>query len=68
MDKDKLEKMNRAKAWCFDNDVTEEEVEKAWNNAIALGVPVIVNLNKHGNEWWILAPHLLRQLMDRYSD
>ena len=62
----KEERMNRAKAWCFDNNVTEAEVKDSWDNALKLGIPIIVNLNKHGNDWWSLAPHLLEQLVERY--
>jgi hypothetical protein len=60
------EHMNRAKAWCFDNGVTEEQIQTAWDNAKENGVLVVQNLSKHGHSWWWLPPHLLQQLFDRY--
>lgn len=59
---------NRAKAWCFDNNITEEQILKAWNKALEQGVPIVKNLDNHGHTWWMLPPHLLEQLLRRYSD
>jgi hypothetical protein len=60
------EHMDRAKAWCFDNGVTEVEVQTAWDNAKETN-HIIKNLHGHGQSWWWLPPHLLKQLVARYS-
>ena len=61
------EKLQRAKAWCFDNGKTAEEMESAWNNALLAGNIVVGNLDRHGKKWWWLPEHLLSQLAERYS-
>jgi hypothetical protein len=65
MTNEQQEHMNRAKAWCFDNGVTEAQIQAAWNKSLETNA-IIQNLNKHGNSWWWLPPHLLQQLFDRY--
>ena len=60
------ENLTRAKAWCFDNGATEEEMVTAWNNALEQNVTVVKSLNRDGYKWWWLAPHLLKQLHERY--
>ncbi|MDO3681959.1 hypothetical protein [Paenibacillus ehimensis] len=67
MTREQEEHMARAKAWCFDNGVSEEEIVTAWNNALDKGVPVVKSLNRDGYKWWWLPPHLLSQLHLRYS-
>ena len=60
------DKEQRAKAWCFDNGVTREQITTAWNNALAAGNMVIKNLHQHGHKWTILPEHLLSQLIENY--
>lgn len=57
----------RAKAWCFDNKHTEEEMITAWNNAISQDNLVISNLDKHGKTWTHLPNHLLKDLVGKYG-
>jgi hypothetical protein len=57
----------RAKAWCFDNGVAEVEIQAAWDRAVKADAPVVRNLNRDGYKWWWLPPHLLKQLIERYS-
>lgn len=59
---------DRAKAWCFDNGVTAEQVQNAWDNAIKLDNSVINQLERSGVTWKDLSPHLLKQLIERYSN
>ena len=59
------DKMSRAKAWCFDNGVSETEIQAAWEAALEAGVKVVKNLDDHGCKWWWLPPHLLQQLIER---
>ena len=68
MDSESKSKMNMAKAWCFDNSVTEEQVIQAWDNALKARNFIIKNLNSHGYKWWWLPEHLLKQLIERYSE
>ncbi len=67
MSNEDVDRMNRAKAWCFDNKVAIDDVEAAWENAKAKDVMVVNNLSKNGKKWWWLAPHLLNQLVERYG-
>lgn len=56
----------RAKAWCFDNSVSEKQVRASWDNALSKGQSVITNLAQHGHDWRALSPTLLKQLVERY--
>lgn len=56
----------QAKAWCFDNGITEEQVQASWVNAIAQDNFVITNMSKNGKCWRDLPTHLLEQLVERY--
>ena len=56
----------RAKAWCFDNGMTKEQMEQAWDNAIKAGNKIIINLSEHDHKWYNLQNHLLKQLVERY--
>lgn len=60
------EKMGRAKSWCFDNGITESEIQAAWDKAKEAN-HIIKNLNEHGKTWWWLPEHLLKQLIERHS-
>jgi rhamnogalacturonyl hydrolase YesR len=63
-----LEHMNAAKAWCFDNGVTLKRMDAAWENAKKNNnSPNFQNLVKHNKSWMFLAPHILKQIIDRYS-
>lgn len=64
MNKDDEEHMTRAKAWCFDNGVTEAQIQAAWDKAKET-VFVVKNLHQNGKTWWWLPPHLLKQLIER---
>lgn len=63
------EKMIMAKAWCFDNGISLEDIENAWDKAIKENCFVVKNLDKNGYKWWWLGdnPKLLSQLMERYG-
>ena len=65
---DKKEKENRAKAWCFDNGRTVEEMERAWEKGVEAGNPILKNLDRHRHTWLDLAPHLLPDLLKRYGE
>lgn len=60
----------KAKAWLFDNNISLEEIEKAWNNAIKRNNFLINNLAKNGKKWWWLGENtrLLQQLIERYGN
>lgn len=60
----------RAKAWLFDNNISLEEIETAWNNAIIRNNFLINNLAKNGKKWWWLGENtrLLQQLIERYGN
>ncbi len=60
----------KAKAWLFDNKISLEEIETAWNNAIKRNNFLINNLAKNGKRWWWLGENtrLLQQLIERYSN
>lgn len=64
------EKMIMAKAWCFDNGFSLEDVEKAWDKAIKENCFVVKNLDKNGYKWWWLGDNaiLLSQLMERFGE
>ena len=62
-----MDKKSRAKAWCFDKGVSEAQIQAAWDNAKDKS-PLAKNLHKNGFTWWWLPPHLLEQLIKRYSD
>jgi hypothetical protein len=61
-------KMQRAKVFCFDNSITLKDLERAWNNAVAQEQPIISNLHRNGMKYWELAPHLMKQLIERYGE
>ena len=63
----KTDNEQQAKAWCFDNGVSESEIIAAWNDALSQGAFLIRNLNAHGHNWTQLPPHLLSQLIERYG-
>ena len=52
-------KLDRAKAWCFDNGVTVSQMEKCWDNALKDGHKMITSLDAHGHQWSILPKHIL---------
>ena len=58
----------RAKAWCFDNNVTESMMILAWNKAIAQGNFVLSNLDRSGKTWKHLPNHLLKDLIGKYGE
>lgn len=64
------DKEAKAKAWLFDNKISLEEIETAWNNAIKRNNFLINNLAKNGKKWWWLGENtrLLQQLIERYSN
>jgi hypothetical protein len=53
------------KAWCYDNGVSSAKVESAWNNALENN-SLVLQLSKSGITCWALAPHLFKQLIERY--
>ncbi len=59
---------NRAKAWCFDNGVTREQIETAWNNAIKAGNQKIIQLKNSGCIWEDINHVLIMQLLERYGN
>lgn len=61
------ERANNAKAWCFDNGITEEQVKAAWDNAAGIGNQVINQFIRSGMTWCDLSPRLLGQLIERYG-
>lgn len=63
------DKETMAKAWAFNNGVSQEQIEKAWDNAIEKGNFIIRNLDKNGKKWWWLGdnPTLLQQLIERFG-
>lgn len=63
---DEQEHMARAKAWCFDNQITEDQITAAWNRALRDGLFLVKNFATHGHTWWRLPPHLLKELINRY--
>lgn len=59
----------RAKAWLFDKEISLEEIETAWSNAIKKDNFIIKNLAENGKKWWWLGNNtrLLQQLIERYG-
>ena|GEM_PF-5393293 len=56
----------RAHAWCFENGVTEKQIQSSWDNALCEGNFIVKNLAQHGYTWRKLPPHLLQQLIECY--
>lgn len=66
----KNEKLIMAKAWCFDNGFSLEDIENAWDKAIKENCFVVKKLNENGYKWWWLGDNrtLLSQLVERYGN
>lgn len=55
------------KVWCFENNITQEQVQKAWDKAAEANVMVVQNYIFYGNGAFDLPQHLFKQLVERYG-
>lgn len=62
------EKENRAKAFCYDQGITTEEMDAVWQNAVKSGNAVINQLVRSGCTWHDLNKHLLQEIYNRFKE
>lgn len=58
----------RAKAYLFDNNISLEQVQKAWDKGIESGNGILKNFAEHGKGPLDLAPHLINDLLHRHGN
>lgn len=63
-----VQKIDRAKSFCYDNGITMDEMDEVWGNAVKSGNPVISQLVRSGCTWHDLNKHLLQKIYNQFKE